>query len=93
MHPAPYLFVPPSVNCEDESLACLQERYYELLLSGQFITEEEREILRWGRNAKVNVPPRFKASGKHAETYKHATAIECLVSHHPTLHATLGHRP
>lgn len=59
----------------------LQERYYELLLSGQFINEEEREILRWGRNAKVNVPTRFKASGKHAETYKHATAVECLVSY------------
>ncbi|EIE25234.1 ribonuclease III [Coccomyxa subellipsoidea C-169] len=58
-----------------------QETHYQLLLSGKFITEEEREILRWGRNAKVNVPPRFKASGKHAETYKHATAMECLAGY------------
>ena len=31
----------------------LQETYYELLLAGQFIDEEERSVLRWGRNAKV----------------------------------------
>ncbi len=30
----------------------------------------------------VNIPPRFKASGKHGETYKHATAMECLVGLH-----------
>ena len=61
------------------SRAISQETYYELLLAGQFIDEEERTILKWGRNAKVTIPPRFKASGKHAETYKHATAMECLV--------------
>ena len=60
-------------------MCCAQETYYELLLAGQFISEEEREVLRWGRNAKVTVPQRFKASGKHGETYKHATAVECLV--------------
>lgn len=60
----------------------VQETYYRLLLSGEFITAEERDILRWGRNAKVNIPARFKANGKHAETYKHATAMECLVRTH-----------
>ena len=33
-----------------------------------------------GSNAKVNVPLRFKNSGKHKLTYKHATAMEVLVS-------------
>ncbi len=36
-------------------------------------------MLAWGCNAKVNVPPRFKNSGKHKLTYKHATAMEVLV--------------
>lgn len=57
----------------------LQEIHYELLLSGSFATEEERDVLAWGCNAKVNVPPRFKNSGKHKLTYKHATAMEVLV--------------
>ena len=37
-------------------------------------------MLAWGCNAKVHVPPRFKNSGKHKLTYKHATAMEVLVS-------------
>ena len=36
-------------------------------------------MLAWGCNAKVNLPPRFKNSGKHKLTYKHATAMEVLV--------------
>jgi hypothetical protein len=28
----------------------------------------------------VTVPPRFSKSGSHAQTYKRATALECLVS-------------
>ena len=59
-----------------------QESHYELLLAGDVITDEEREVLAWGSNAKVNVPPRFKNSGKHKLTYKHATAMEVLVSTH-----------
>ena len=57
----------------------LQESYYELLKSGGFLSEEEAEVLAWGRNARVTVPPRFKASGSHAVSYKRATAVECLV--------------
>ena len=56
-----------------------QESYYELLKSGGFLSEEEAEVLAWGRNARVTVPPRFKASGSHAVSYKRATAMECLV--------------
>ncbi len=56
-----------------------QESYYELLRAGSFLSEEETDVLAWGRNARVTVPPRFKASGSHAVTYKRATAVECLV--------------
>ena len=56
-----------------------QESYYELLTSGGFLSGEEAEVLAWGRNARVTVPPRFKASGSHAISYKRATAVECLV--------------
>ena len=44
-----------------QRMPCLaQETYYELLLAGQFISEEEREVLRWGRNAKVTIPARLQ---------------------------------
>ena len=56
-----------------------QENQYELLLAGSFITEEEKDVLAWGCNAKVNVPPRFKNNSKHKLTYKRATAMEVLV--------------
>lgn len=36
-------------------------------------------MLRWGRNANVKVPKRFHSSGLHGQTYKEASAIECLV--------------
>ena len=57
----------------------LQETHYELLLAGSFLTEEERDVLAWGCNAKVTTPPRFKNNGKAKLTYKHATAMEVLV--------------
>lgn len=57
----------------------LQEVYYGVLHAGDFLTDEEQDVLRWGGNAKVTVPPRFSKSGSHAVTYKHATALECLV--------------
>lgn len=58
----------------------VQEVYYGVLHAGDFLTAEERDVLRWGGNAKVTVPPRFSKSGSHAVTYKRATALECLVS-------------
>jgi 23S rRNA maturation mini-RNase III len=56
-----------------------QEMYYELLSATPFLTNDERDVLRWGRNAKVSVPKRFTAV-KNGEVYRKATAIECLVS-------------
>ena len=53
---------------------------YEMLVSSRFLTDEEAEILRWGRNARVTPPKRFRNSGQHLDIYRRATAVECLVS-------------
>lgn len=58
----------------------LQERYLEQLMAGPFLLAEEQDVVRWGKNAKITIPKRFSQSGKHAQTYRAATAIECLVS-------------
>ena len=52
---------------------------YETLRGGEFLTDAEQEVLRWGKNANVKVPKRFHQSGIHGQIYKEATAIECLV--------------
>lgn len=51
----------------------------ETLLAGPLLTEEERDVVRWGRNARVSVPRRFAGAGPHAATYRAATAVEALV--------------
>lgn len=54
-----------------------QAQYYEKLRDGEFLTDCEREVLRWGKNAKnVSMPRRFTDS---VHVYKMATALECLV--------------
>jgi hypothetical protein len=58
----------------------LQERYLEQLMAGPVLSAEEKDVIRWGNNAKITIPKRFSQSGKHAQTYRAATAIECLVS-------------
>jgi len=58
----------------------IQERYLEQLMAGPFLSAEEQDVIRWGNNAKITIPKRFSQSGKHAQTYRAATAIECLVS-------------
>ena len=50
-----------------------------MLLSSPLLTADEREVLRWGHNAKVVAPKRLK----HVDTYKRATALECLVRADP----------
>ena len=56
-----------------------QEIYFGVLVAGDFLTDEERDVLRWGGNAKVTTPARFSKSGSHGRTYMRATALECLV--------------
>lgn len=58
-----------------------QEVYLEQLMAGPFFSAEERDVVRWGNNAKITIPKRFSQSGKHAQTYRAATAIECLVGY------------
>ena len=59
----------------------LQERHLEQLLAGPVLSDEERDVIRWGNNAKISIPKRFGKSGTHAKTYRAATAMECLVSY------------
>ena len=49
------------------------------LLAGPLLTDEERDVVRWGKNARVSVPKRFAGAGPHAATYRSATAAEALV--------------
>ncbi|KAK9846419.1 hypothetical protein WJX81_003426 [Elliptochloris bilobata] len=97
-----HFFFPPSrltryyEGVASQVRAETQESYYELLKAGAFLSEAEAEVLAWGRNARVNVPPRFKASGSHAISYKRATAVECLVGYlyltdAPRLHQLMLH--
>eukprot|EP00884_Botryococcus_braunii_P019233 jgi/Botrbrau1/5994/Bobra.104_1s0024.1 len=55
-----------------------QELYYELLTASDWLREEERDILRWGRNAKVKSVPKRLVAAKSGEAYRKATALECL---------------
>ncbi|DBA72086.1 hypothetical protein WJX79_005192 [Trebouxia sp. C0005] len=64
-----------------EVCAEAQERYLEQLMAGPVLSAEEKDVIRWGNNAKITIPKRFSQSGKHAQTYRAATAIECLVGY------------
>jgi len=68
-------------NAGDCDLWELQAMLYEVLVSGPLLSEDEREVLRWGHNARVgqNTPKRLM-QGKQLDIYKKATALECLVS-------------
>ncbi len=54
---------------------------YTVLMEDSFLTEEELEVLRWGKNATGTSPKRLSQNGLSKEIYRSATAIECLVSH------------
>lgn len=56
-----------------------QAEAYRTLESGTFLTLEERDVLRWGRNATGTSPKRLSQGGMTREIYRAATAIECLV--------------
>ena len=56
--------------------AVSQRKILEMLESENFFNEKEIEIIKWGRNAKGG-------KAKHADiiTYRHATALECLIGY------------
>ena len=70
-----YEAVTASVRAEAQAAAVEQ------LTAGAFLTEGERDILRWGRNAKVKaIPKRLTGGGAAtAGVYRAATALEVLV--------------
>ena len=59
------------VNAEAQAL--LVER----LLKGDWLTQEERGVLRWGRNAAVSAPRRLKGR-EGLNQYRNASALEVL---------------
>ena len=56
--------------------AVSQRKILEDLENNNVFTNDELEIIRWGRNAKGT-------KAKHADiiTYRHATALECLIGY------------
>mmetsp|Transcript_20166 Transcript_20166/g.60839 ORF Transcript_20166/g.60839 Transcript_20166/m.60839 type:complete len:236 (+) Transcript_20166:132-839(+) len=56
-----------------------QEVYYGVLVGGDFLTDQERDILRWGQNGKIKTPTRFQRSSVSGKVYVRATALECLI--------------
>ena len=56
--------------------AVSQRKILEYLENNNYLSEEELEIIRWGRNAKGT-------KAKHADivTYRYATALECLLGY------------
>ncbi|GMH43306.1 hypothetical protein BSKO_11228 [Bryopsis sp. KO-2023] len=65
----------------DRVIAESQSECFDRLHEGSFITETEREILRWGKNTKkASMPKRLKGA-LSVEIYRQSTAIECLIGY------------
>jgi len=65
-----------------------QSRYLSQLLEGTFLNDDERDVLRWARNAKLqNFPKRFKSARSEEVVegsdprlvYRDASCLEALV--------------
>lgn len=48
------------------------------LIDGKFLTDDERDVLRWGRNANKSLSPK-RAITLAKGDYRKSTAFECLV--------------
>ena len=57
-----------------------QAEAYTALVNGAFLEADEKDVLRWGRNATGTSPKRLSQGGFNKEVYRAATAVECLVS-------------
>lgn len=53
-----------------------QRRILEELTNNNFLSEEELDIIKWGRNAKGG-----KSKSTDIITYRYATALECLIGY------------
>lgn len=59
-----------------------QAVHFENLMEGDFLQNQERQVLRWGRNATGgSAPKRFSKPQVTREVYRAATAVECLVGY------------
>ena len=70
-----YNLVTGSVRAEAQAAAVEQ------LTAGAFLTDAERDVLRWGKNAKVRAIPKRLTGGGEATAglYRAATSLEVLV--------------
>jgi len=73
-----------------------QSAAFKHLIETNFLTKEELEVLRWGKNASGSLPKRLNKSKPSREIYREATAIECLVGYLYTsdmnrLHKVMDH--
>jgi 23S rRNA maturation mini-RNase III len=66
-----YASVVAQVRAEAQAEGC------NALLEGAFLTDAERVVLKWGRNASGTLPKRL--DGMRRDVYRAATAVECLV--------------
>mmetsp|Transcript_6924 Transcript_6924/g.11989 ORF Transcript_6924/g.11989 Transcript_6924/m.11989 type:complete len:282 (+) Transcript_6924:292-1137(+) len=74
-----------NANVKRGVIAEAQAECLDTMLREGFLTDEEKCVLKWGRNASGNIPSRFKskaASGNGGiATYKKSSALECLVGY------------
>lgn len=81
------LFYPPRHNAKyymsviKEVRAEAQSAAFKHLVETNFLSKEELEVLRWGKNASGSLPKRLNKSKPAREIYREATAIECLVGY------------
>lgn len=59
--------------------AYIQEDAYNTLVNGAILVDEEQSILKWGLNATGTSPKRLSTGSVKKQTYRAATALECLV--------------
>eukprot|EP00667_Euglena_gracilis_P027073 EG_transcript_33182 len=80
--PDDYSSVVRSATCAEAQAHC-----YQKLITGNFLTAYEKEVLKWGRNSSREscVPKRLRGERKGSATYHTGTAVECLVGY---LHLT-----
>lgn len=81
------LFYPPRHNAKyytsviEEVRAEAQSDAFKHLVETNFLSKEELEVLRWGKNASGSLPKRLNKSKPAREIYREATALECLVGY------------
>lgn len=63
----------------EEVRAEAQATAFENLKEWEKLTEEEGDVLRWGKNASGTLPKRLNKTKVEREIYRQATAMECLV--------------